>query len=235
MFAIFLSSKMDPFYQNIGSFPTVIFTFFLGVSLCFWLIAVLGLVDLDVADIDVDLPEGNGSAEGADVNMSLAGILSRFGLHGVPLTIVISLLSWFGWVISYLAVHYILNPVASQGFVHYLLGLVIFLGSLYLASIPSALIIRPLRKIFSDPYQDMAKHLTGQIAVVRTSRVDATFGEAFFNDGGAGLILKVRSMNDETFVKGDRVVLLEYVEAQNIFRVISEHEFNGVLKQPTHH
>ena len=58
MFAILLSDKMDPFYQNIASFPTVFFTFFLALSLCYWLFAVLGVVDLEFLDFDVPDVEG---------------------------------------------------------------------------------------------------------------------------------------------------------------------------------
>ena len=48
MFAILLTEGMDPFYQNIASFPTVFFTFFLLVTVLYWLAAVLGFVEIDV-------------------------------------------------------------------------------------------------------------------------------------------------------------------------------------------
>jgi len=59
MFAIFLTDNMDPFYQNIASFPTVFFTFFLLVVVLYWLVAVLGLVEIDV--LDFDIPDADGS------------------------------------------------------------------------------------------------------------------------------------------------------------------------------
>ena len=63
MFAIFLMDDMDPFYQNISSFPTAIFTFLLAVTTLYWLAAVLGFVDLDF--LDFELPEGDGQAGSA--------------------------------------------------------------------------------------------------------------------------------------------------------------------------
>jgi hypothetical protein len=54
-----------------------------------------------------------------------------------------------------------------------------------------------------------------------------TFGEATVEDGGAGLIVKVRAFKDEVFARGDKVVLLEYIEAENIYKVISEQEFSN--------
>ena len=46
MFAIFLTEGMNPFYQNIASFPTVVFTFVLLLTLLYWLVAILGFVDI---------------------------------------------------------------------------------------------------------------------------------------------------------------------------------------------
>ena len=73
--------------------------------------------------------------------------------------------------------------------------------------------------------KNTVKNLLGQTAIVRTLRVDEGFGEVNLEDGGAGLILKVRSLNGESFKKGDRVVLLEYMVEQHTYRVISEKEF----------
>ena len=47
-------------------------------------------------------------------------------------------------------------------------------------------------------------------------------------DGGAGLILKVRADEALGLKRGDRVVLLEYLEAQHAYRVITEDEFRGI-------
>ncbi len=70
--------------------------------------------------------------------------------------------------------------------------------------------------------------MLGQTAVVRTSRVDNDFGEAVLEDGGAGLILKVRSAGEDRFTKGDRVVIFEKMGDDTVYRVISEAEFNGL-------
>ena len=112
MFAIFLMDDMDPFYQNISSFPTAIFTFLLAVTTLYWLAAVLGFVDLDF--LDFELPEGDGLAgdsQGHSTPDVLAGLMLRFGLQGVPVTVIVSFISLFGWFVSYYAVHYLLGWV----------------------------------------------------------------------------------------------------------------------------
>lgn len=229
MFAILLTDNMDPFYQNISSFPTVFFTFFLLIVVLYWLVAVLGLVDLDV--LDFDIPDADGSLDmNPDTGLSnanvLAGVMLRFGLYGVPVTIILSFVALFGWFICYYLVHF-LFAVIPDGFISFLGGIPVLLASLYVSVLITATVIKPLRPLFKKTSQDTIKRVLGQSAIVRTSRVDNSFGEAVLSDGGAGLILKVRTIGETTFLKGDRVVLLEHDKEKNVYRVISEAEFKG--------
>ncbi len=220
MFAIFLSDKMDPFYQNIASFPTLFFTLILALCSVYWLVAVLGVVDLDILDLDV--PEGDfDNATGAN---ALAGFLLKLGLNGVPLTIIISFIALFGWFICYFAVHFSF-PLIPDGFLEYIVGLPILIGSLYIAVLITAQVIKPLRPFFNSLNKNTVKNVLGQTAIVRSLRLDSDFGEVFLEDGGAGLIFKARTLNNETYKKGDRVVLLEFLKDRHVYRVISEAEF----------
>lgn len=225
MFAILLSEKMDPFYQNVSSFPTVFFTFFLLLSLMFWMIAVLGLIDigfLDVIDVDGGILDLDG--DGSTVPDGIAGFILILGLNGVPITIIITLVSMFGWFISYYLV-YFSDGYLLGGLVSWLANIGFFLLSLYVAIKLTSVVIRPLRPLFEKMQQNTQQIIIGQTAIVRTSRVDEGFGEAVLDDGGAGLILKIRAMEGDQFTKNDRVVLLEYLMELNAYRVISEEEF----------
>jgi len=229
MFAILLSEGMDPFYQNISSFPTAIFTFLLAVVTLYWVVAVLGLVDIDV--LDFDIPDADGSL-GANVDTdvsipdALAGLMLKIGLYGVPITIIISFISLFGWLICYYMVH-VLAGVLPDGLLRYLIGTPILLVALFLSMMITAFIIKALRPLFKKAQQHTDKLVLGQTVVVRTSKVNNSFGEAILDDGGAGLILKIRSTGEQVFARGDRVVLLEYMKDENTYRVISEDEFKG--------
>jgi len=229
MFAILLSKAMDPFYQNISSFPTVIFTLLFIICLLYWLVAILGFIDLDFlhldhlshANVEIDLHHDLSSAD------ALAGLMLRFGLYGVPLIIIISLITLFGWFFCYYIVHYLFRFI-PDGFMHFLAGIPVLAFAFYLAILITSQLIKPLRPLFKKAEQHMVKKILGQIATVRTSRVDNNFGEAILEDGGAGLILKVRTIGDEIFKKNDSVVLLEYLEEKNVYRVISEKDFSGM-------
>jgi len=225
MFAILLTDNMDQFYQNISSFPTVFFTFFLLIVVLYWLVAILGLVEIDA--LDFDLPEADADLDTGLTNANvLAGLMLRFGLQGVPVTIILSFIALFGWFICYYVVHFLFGLVPN-GLLTYLAGMPVLVGSLYIAVMITALLIKPLRPLFKKATQETVKRVLGQTAIVRTSRVDSVFGEAVLEDGGAGLIFKVRSIGETKFGKGDRVVLLEHDKEKNIYKVISEDEFSG--------
>jgi len=225
MFAILLSEKMDPFYQNISAFPTVIYTILLGLCVVYWLGAVLGVVDIDALNIDVDIDLNSDSSHASsDV---LAGLLLRFGWVGVPVIITLTVMLLLGWLISYYAM-YLLLGTDSSAVLRYLVGIPVFLFSLVVAAWAAGRITKPLRPLFANATQQTYKHVIGQTAVVRTGRVDNTFGEVTLADGGAGLILKARASGEDKFVRGDRVVIFEKLNDDNLYRVISEEEFSGL-------
>ncbi len=225
MFAIFLSEKLNPFYQNIASVPTVFFTVILAVVVLYWLLAVLGLVEIDVLDFDFSSLSGDTDFEfdAPDLSTSnvLAGLMLKWGLYGVPVTVIVSFIALFGWLICYYLVYFFMGSV-PQGALYYATSLVVLIGALHGAVLLTALLIKPLRPLFKKGKQDTLQSIIGQTAVVRTSKVNDTFGEAVLADGGAGLILKVRTSGETEFVKGDRVVLFEYVPSENYYRVIAE-------------
>lgn len=229
MFAIFLSDSIAPFYQNIASFPTVIFTFFLGLAFLFWLVAIAGWLDINALDIDIDIPEGDvndtskNNLSTADV---LGGLMLKLGLNGIPVTVVVSIIALIGWIISYYLVHFLM-PWVPNGILRYIAGLPIFLVSLYVSVLITAKIIAPIRGLFKAS-SEHSPAIIGQTAIVRTSRVDRHFGEAILEDGGAGLLLKVRATGDATFVKHDRVVIIEHMQDSGAYRIVSEHEFSGL-------
>ncbi len=227
MFAILLSSEMDPFYQNILSFPTAFFSAVLVFCVLFWLVAILGFLDISFLDIPEPDFDVSGDVDSPSTVDAVAGIILKLGLNGVPLTVIISLITLFGWFISYYTVHFFYSYVPA-GIIYYLVGVFVLLVSLYLSTLLTAQLIKPLRPLFKKMEQDVEKIVLGQTAIVRTSRVDNEFGEATVDDGGAGLILKVRSSGEERYKAGDKVVLIEYYEDLNAFRVVSEEEFKGL-------
>lgn len=208
---------MEIFLQVSLAFPTVIFSFLLCLAVLYWVIVAFGLIEIDVLDVEAD-----SALEGP-----AAALLSKLKLRDIPLTLVFTLLAFFAWFISYFADLWLLSLLPLE-WLRYPLGVVIALLALMLAVAPTRLLCAPLRPLFRKLEVTSSKSVLGQTAVVRSGRVTASHGEAVLEDGGAGLILRVRADEQLGFTRGDRVVLLEYLEAQHAYRVITEDEFRGI-------
>lgn len=226
MFTILLSEKMDLFYKTILAFPTVVFSAFLVLCLFYWLFAVLGLVDLDFLDFDIPNVDGasNLDAEGLNNLNVMSGLLLKFGLNGVPFTIAFSFLVFIAWIISFLLTYYLYSFI-PDGWIEWLVGLPLLIVVTLVSAIITGKVIKPLKPFFMAANQEIEKTLLGQTVIIRTARADPTFGEAKYEDGGAGLIVKVRTCDGEQFKRGDKVVLLEHLVEQNAYKIISEEEF----------
>ncbi|EQM71659.1 DUF1449 family protein [Pseudomonas tohonis] len=209
---------MDIFLQTALSFPTVLFSFLLCLAIIYWAIVALGLVEVDLLDVEADsLLAGDG----------VAALLSKLKLNDIPVTLVLSVLALFGWLLTYFAELLILRHL-PLGLLRYPMGLVVAVVALGLSLPVAAAVCSPLRPLFRKAEATTSKSVLGQTAVIRSGRVTLEHGEAVLEDGGAGLILKVRAEEAKGFKRGDRVVLLEYLEAQHAYRVITEDEFRGI-------
>ena len=203
------------FITKISLYPTIVFTGLVMFVTLYWMVSLLGMADMDTVDI------GDASGEGSNLTSSgfVSGLLLKFGLYGVPLIVILSLISLIGWLLSYLYTSF-LHQNFDSGILYYLFGTGALIFVLVISMWLTGIIISPIRnKIAKIPRRNAASNI-GKIAVVRTLSVTDKHGEVELNDGGAGLILKIRSdINDGSLKQGDRVMLVEYLEAANTYRV----------------
>lgn len=215
---------MDVFLQIVFSYPTVVYSVLLAVVVVYWLVAMLGMVDLELIDgwLNADVAE---TVEAVDGN-SLAGALAKFGLAGLPLMIVVTALALTAWVVSYYADYLLLRHLPG-GVFRLLTGTGVMIAS-FIAAVPvTGLLLRPVRALYRKLRPEPPRSLLGMSGVVRSPVVDAGQGIAAVEDGGAGLVLQVRTSVVGGFTRDQRVVLIEYLEVDNAYRVIGEDEFKG--------
>lgn len=214
---------MDQFLINISSFPTAIFTTINVVIIGIWIIIAFGLIDIDALDlsIDIDLDTDPTSVSG------VASYLVSLGLAGVPIFIVLTIIFFVSWIISYSAVKYGLFWNNSD-FIRYIVGSGILVVS-FLASLPiTAQLIKPLRKLFSKLNNDSttSQSLLGRQCIVRTTKVTESFGEAICENQGASLILNIRASEKYQLKNGDLVRIIEVDQESSVYQVIPENEFS---------
>ncbi|XVJ69578.1 MAG: ubiquinone biosynthesis protein [Rhizobacter sp.] len=207
---------MDRFIGAALSYPTAIFTALLLVVLVYWLLALVGFVDFESTGLDLEVEL---QADGDPGELStLAGYAVAMGLHGVPFSIVVSILVLLSWTLCCLAGQWVLASLGS-GFIFWVSGTVILLLSLA-ASIPlTALLIRPMRGLFFVHHAVGNAGLVGQTCVVLSQRVDDRFGRAAVIQQGTNVHIRVWTQAPQTLVKGDKAQIVAYNETTRHYLV----------------
>ncbi|EPL9569914.1 ubiquinone biosynthesis protein UbiH [Providencia rettgeri] len=209
---------MGLFFQSSLMFPTIIFSGLLIIVLFYWLCAAFGLLDIDVFNVDTEFDAGLDAT-------GFAGWLTKLGLAGIPVTIILTLFTLFGWVISYFCVYGFIRFIDSN-LLRYLVGFAVFAITLFISLHLTALCLKPVRKKLASLNKPKTVHqLIGKLATVRSGSVSEQNGEATLEDGGAGLILQVRAPSTENLKRGDRVVIISYDAQSHSYQVVTEDEF----------
>jgi len=196
------------------------FTVLMGLVAIYWLLSVLGTVDLDTLDVDMDV-----SADAdMDVDVSSGGNVVGFALRfvnaqDVPLMIVLSLLALFMWLIS-IASNFYLNP-GQSGF----MASGLFLGNFILSALMVKTITQPLRPFLKALKNDQEHQepLVGMAGVVKSRVLDADFGQVeVARHNGAPALLNCRlATGDEALVRGDEVLVIDHDDSKDRYIVKS--------------
>ncbi len=224
------------------SFPAVIFTVLLGVALLYWLLVIAGAAQVDAlgegaADAALgdhaggDLDVGHDALDVGHGHGALSGLLAALKLRSAPATVVLSSLVLFSWVLTMLGLLVVESAVPAS-----LAGVarasLLVLAPL-LALLPTSLVLRPLAPIFAVPRAAAHADLVGRVCTVRTGTVTERFGEATLEDGGAGVVVRVRVATGETLSRGEQAVIVGYDEQRQEFTVAPLSAADEVLASRT--
>jgi hypothetical protein len=213
---------MYRFVELALSFPVVIFSLLLSLAGIYWLLVCCGIFDTDPVELDIEAI----SAYEKSLADSGKGLFSQLGLAGVPASVVLTLVSLIGWLLSYFIQLLLIEPL-SLGFFYYPLGFVSGMLAACAALTTTALLVRLFRPLMKGIQGPPSRPICGRVAIVRSATVTHERGTALLEDGGAGLLLQVRTYGTSNLKRNDRVVLLQYIADEHLYHVISETEFLG--------
>jgi hypothetical protein len=182
---------MSGFVTAALAFPAVLFSFLLVVVIGYWILALLGVLDVEDGE---------------------AGF---FG--GVPLSISLSLLVAFTWFLSLVGT-VLIAPVATP--LRIGLGVGVLLAALVLGALATRLVVVPLRRLFAGAAEPTRKDFVGRVCVVRTSTVTEDFGQAEVTAAdGSSAIVQIRLAGEGNLGLGSRVVTYDYDSTGEFFWV----------------
>jgi hypothetical protein len=202
---------MSDFLEICLTGPRLPATILLGLVCLYWLIVIVGAIDFDLFDLDLD----------ADVDVNSPGSLSDLGmvslkfmnLGQVPLMLWMSVFSFSAWVLT----------VEIDGDVSDVpwttaAGILLRNGAIALAI--TKLVTQPLRGKFINREPNKPGELLGKTCIIHIETSDK-HGQAEYLTDAAPLYLNVRTSGD-VLPKGTAARLVDYDPEKNIYLVESD-------------
>lgn len=177
----------------------------LGLVVLFWCISLLGIFDMDVfnVELDVDLDSGADIGTGS----GLHSILRFFNADAVPTTMIFSLLALFMWGGS-LTLNYYLNPSQNE-----LVAFGLLLLNLFVSLMVVKVVTQPLKPLFKKLKEsdELEEPIIGAVGVVRSQVLDSSYGqvEVKRSDGTVALINAKLSSEKKSLIRGSQVLVFE--------------------------
>jgi len=219
----------------------VLFTVLLLVVGLYWVLVILGTLDIDLfhidishagADFHVDGDLDVGHDVGGHVDGHVDGIEPGFGhsiLHffyigEVPTMLLVSVMVLSLWAFSMLG-NYYLNPEHSPA-----MALAIFVGNFAVSTVVLKFVALPLRTfyfILNKDYNAPGDVVGKTCQVVTTHVTRDKMGQAQVSTKGAPLLLNVLSRDEHVFNRGEEALVVERDVARGTYRIAPRKRENG--------
>lgn len=205
---------MQEFLTASLSYPTVIFSALMIAMLLYWMLVIVGAVGLDLLGGHDHALELDGHHLDA---VDAAEAPSAFRLRQVPVTVVVSLMTFYNWLICHLGSHYLIPHVnfLSPG----IAGTLLLFSSLIVGFVLTKVSVVPLAPLFHTHQATRHQELVGEIVTVRTGRVDRKYGQALLDDDEHALLLEVRCDPSSSLQRGQRVMIISVDDETGAFEV----------------
>jgi hypothetical protein len=174
----------------------------------FWGLVILGALDLDVLDLDIDIEP----AQDVGWLPSIGLVTLRFlNVGPIPLMIWLSIFSLSLWIIS-VTWH---DPSYNDD---NWIALQVLIRNVALALLATKVLTQPLLRFAQKTEMRKSADLLGQVCVISTSEVTEKNGQAKLHTEGAPLLLHVRT-REGLLRKGDLARIIDFDPANLIYYV----------------
>lgn len=203
---------MSSFWLEVFSPANIIFTVLLLVVLLYWLLVLLGGLDLGDADLDIDT-EAELEVDAGGLAW-LGGALQFFHFGKMPFMVIMSFIIIPAWMLNMLANHYL-------GGGSLLFAAAIFFPVLFVSLLLAKVFTWPLLPVFKalDTAEEALDYVGMQAELVLPAGPDKS-GQARILHEDAPLLLTVRSEPDgEALAKGEQVIITRQADSPGLYFV----------------
>jgi len=196
---------MSQFLHFTFSSPNLLATFILCFCVLYWLIVMLGAIDMDFIDFDIEME--------ADTDVDMTGgteagvawmnkVLYFFNLGRVPFMVWLSIIGLIAWFCT-TTVNFLL------GFDSFVIGSLVFLGSIVAALVIAKPLTYPLVKVFDAlEKSDALKSVIGQMGEVLYPNKGKSPGEAEIVHEGSHIKIFILPSGEEIKLERGQKVLV---------------------------
>jgi hypothetical protein len=210
-------------YEAAFSGVNVVYTTLLLLTLLYWVIVILGVIDLDAfgLDFDVDADAGGLDADGIDAHDggltgSAGGFswLAFFNVGEAPIMFYASIVVLTMWIVSIQSHHWIdaYGPSWASEY-HGLVAAGLAVPNFIFALFVAKFLMLPIKRLRQRAPQ--RTKLVGKVANVTSLEITDQIGRVEMPKQEGSLILNARTEGGEVLQKGDAVEIVRRVESGN--------------------
>lgn len=192
-------------------FPSIVFTFLLGLLALYWLLVIIRIAPLELFERD-SLKEDH-----------LASTLVSLGFAGVPATLALTIILLIAGAFT-LAVEILVLSLLPLGMLRIPVGVLVLWGSLVIASPVAAALCQALHRGLHRYRPFTRRCLLGETVVVKECQGGGEVAFAVLDNEPNGAV-KLLSKADSLPVQGERRVLVKYLPPEGAYRSVSEQEY----------
>lgn len=207
---------MPALLKNAFTGANIIPTVLLILVVLYWIIVIIGALDFDFLDFDLDL-------DGGDVSGPFYALLAFLRVGELPFMFVFSILILNFWIIA-MFMYYL--PIARGGAVN----AVLLIPAMILAMFITRFLFYPLKVLlkYSRWREDRDNDLIDQFCTLKCEVQDGRLGQAEVKRDGASLVINVKSEYEEVSFHKDEVALISRKDIEkNLYYIV---KVEGVVK-----
>ena len=200
---------MTGLLKNAVAGVNIILTALLGLVLLYWITVIVGALDLDFLDFDLDL-------DGIENSNPLYSLVVFLNIAEVPFGLVFSLIVLNFWIIAML-IYYI--PIEAGGVLNGLLLIPSFVISVFITKYEAI----PLKAIFKDSNTEdnSENQIIEHRCILMCNVNNGRLGQAEIKRDGASIVINVKAeYEEETFAKNEIALVSREDKDKNIYYII---------------
>ncbi len=201
---------MTELLKNAVTGVNIIPTVLLGLVLLYWITVIIGALDFDFLDFDIDL-------DGVDNSGPFYAILAFLNVAELPFMLVFSILMLIFWIIAMFM--YLLPIIVAGG----LLNGVLLIPAMVISMAITKYVTNPLKGIFrySNVQYNSGNGVTEHLCTLMCDVNNGRLGQAKIKRDGASIVINVKSEFDEESFDKDEVAFVSRQDTnKNVYYII---------------